>query len=134
MPAITIVDNENISIWYYPESKILHHRVHRFFFGKEWRDAFNKGAEAFIQYHADKYLSDDREITTLTKEDQEWGEKDWSPRLVKAGWRYWAIVMPEKIIGQVTLRKAAANQSTSGVTTRIFSSLQEAKEWLEQCP
>ena len=133
MPAITVVDDENISIWYYPESKILHHQVHRFFYGKPWRDAFNKGAEAFIKYGADKYLSDDRQIATLTKEDQEWGEKDWSPQLVKAGWKYWAIVMPEKIIGQVTMKKAAANQSTGGVTTRIFSSPKEAKEWLEQC-
>lgn len=134
MPAITIVDDENISIWYHPESKILHHQIHRFFYGKPWRDAFNKGAEAFLKYGAYKYLSDDRQIATLTKEDQEWGENDWSPRLVKAGWRYWAIVMPEKVIGQVTLKKAAANQSASGVTTRIFSSPEEAKQWLEQCP
>ncbi len=133
MPAITVLDDENISMWYYPESKILHHQIHRFFYGKQWRDALDKGVEVFKKHGAQKWLSDDREITALTKEDLEWGDRDWFPRVAASGWKYWAIIMPAKVVGQMTIKKLAENYSARGVTTRVFSSPEEAKKWLETC-
>ena len=133
MPAITVLDNPNISMWYYPESKILHHQIHRFFYGKEWRDSLDRGVEVFQKYGAQKWLSDDREVTALTKEDLEWGETDWFPRVAKCGWKYWAIIMPEKVVGQMTIKKLADKYSAQGVKTRVFSSPDDAKTWLESC-
>ncbi len=85
MPAIKILDDANISMWYYPETKILHHQVHQFFCGKPFRDALSKGAEIFEKYGAQKWLSDDRAIPALSKEDLEWGDRDWFPRVAKCG-------------------------------------------------
>jgi hypothetical protein len=133
MPAMTIIDDANISMWYYPESKILHHQIHRFFCGKPFRDALNKGVEVFRKYGAHKWLSDDRGIPALSKEDLEWGHKDWFPRVLKSGWKYWAIVMPEKVVGQITIKRLMEDYSAQGVTTRVFSSVNEAKDWLEKC-
>jgi hypothetical protein len=133
MPAITVLDNENISMWYYPESKILHHQVHQFFFGKTFRDIMNKGVEVFQKYGAQKWLSDDRQVTAFAKEDLEWGDKDWFPRVAKSGWKYWAIILPEKVVGQMTVKKLADVYSARGVKTRVFSSPDEAKKWLESC-
>jgi len=134
MAAITIMDDANISMWYYPDTKILHHQIHRFFYGKPFRDALNKGVEVFQKYGARKWLSDDRAETALTPDDLKWGDEDWFPRVARCGWKYWAIVMPEKIVGQLTLKKLADKYSAQGVTTRIFSSVDEAKNWLEGCP
>jgi hypothetical protein len=134
MPAIKIMEDPNISMWYYPESKILHHQTHQFFCGKPFRDALNKGVEVFQKYGAQKWLSDDRETTALSKEDLEWGDKDWFPRVAKLGWRYWAIVMPEKVVGQLTLKRLADTYKSRGVVTQIFSSPDDAKKWLESCP
>ena len=133
MPAITVIDNADISMWYYPETKILHHQIHRFFYGKPFRDALDKGVEVFRKYGAQKWLSDDREIPALSKEDLEWSHKDWFPRVLKSGWKYWAIVMPEKVVGQITIKRLAEDYSAKGVKTRAFSSIDEAKQWLEQC-
>jgi hypothetical protein len=133
MPAITVLENENISMWYYAESKILHHQVHQFFFGKTFRDIMNKGVETFQKYGAQKWLSDDRLVTAWAKEDLEWGDKDWFPRVAKSGWKYWAIILPEKVVGQMTVKKLADAYSARGVKTRVFSSLDEAKKWLESC-
>ena len=134
MPAIKIMEDANISMWYYPESKILHHQTHQFFCGKPFRDALNKGVDVFQKYGAQKWLSDDRETSALSKEDLEWGDRDWFPRVAKLGWKYWAIVMPEKVVGQLTLKRLADTYNSRGVNTRIFSSPDEAKKWLEQCP
>lgn len=133
MPAIKVLDNPNISMWYYPESKILHHQIHRFFYGQEWRDSLDKGVEVFKKYGAQKWLSDDRELTALTKEDLEWGDNDWGPRVIALGWKYWAIVKPEKVVGQLTLKRLAERYSGLGVKTQIFSNPDEAKKWLESC-
>jgi hypothetical protein len=134
MAPITILNDANISMWYYPESKILHHQIHRFFYGKPFRDAMNKGIEVFQKYGAHKWLSDDRAETALTPEDLEWGDKEWFPRVAKLGWKYWALVMPEKVVGQLSLKKLVDRYSAKGVATRVFSSIDEAKKWLESCP
>jgi len=133
MASIKIMEDANISMWYHPESKILHHKIHRFFYGKAFRDALDKGVEVFQKYGAQKWLSDDRENTALSREDLEWGDRDWFPRVAKSGWKYWAIVMPEKIVGQLTMKRLADNYNARGVVTRIFSSPVEAQKWLESC-
>jgi hypothetical protein len=134
MPAIKILENPNISMWYHSESKILHHQTHQFFCGKPFRDALNKGVEVFQKYGAQKWLSDDRETTALSKEDLEWADKDWFPRVAQLGWRYWAIVLPEKVVGQLTLKRLAEAYNSRGITTQLFSSPDDAKKWLESCP
>jgi hypothetical protein len=134
MPEILILDNKNVTMKYYPESKIFHHEMHQFFFGQEFRDVMNKGVEVFRQYGAHKWLSDDRKVSAWAQEDLEWGDKDWFPRVALSGWKYWAIVMPEKAIGQITMKKMVDRYTARGVQTRIFSNAAEAKTWLESCP
>jgi hypothetical protein len=133
MAALTIMDDENVSMWYYPESKILHHQMHKFICGQPFRDALTKGADVFQKYGAQKWLSDDRATPALSKEDLEWGDAVWFPRVAKFGWKYWAIVMPEKVIGQVMLKKLMDSYLMRGVTARAFASVEEAMQWLEKC-
>jgi hypothetical protein len=135
MPELKVMEDANISMWYHPESKILHHQTHRFFSGQPFRDALNKGVEIFQQYGAQKWLSDDRETPALAIEDLEWGDRDWFPRVAQLGWKYWAIVMPEKAdkaFGQLALQRLAELYSARGVNTRIFTSPEDAKKWLEE--
>ena len=134
MSEVIILDNKNVTMKYYPESKILHSEMHEFFFGPEFRNVMNTGVEVLKKYSANKWLSDDRKVSAWAKEDLEWGDKDWFPRVVLSGWKYWAIIMPEKAIGQVTMKKMADRYTARGVQTRIFSSPDEAKKWLESCP
>ena len=129
-----VLNNQNVTMKYYPESKILHHEMHKFFFGQDFRDVMNKGVEVFRQYGARKWLSDDRKVSAWSQEDLAWGDNDWFPRMAMSGWKYWAIIMPEKAIGQITMKKMADRYTARGVQTRIFPSPEEAKKWLESCP
>jgi hypothetical protein len=133
MPAIRVRDDEYVTMVYYPETKILHHQIHKFFFGQTYRDIFNTGVQVFKKYGACKWLSDDKSVTSFTKEDVEWGYKEWFPRMIESGWKYWALILPEKVIGQVAVKRMAENYTSQGVQTRTFTSIDEAKKWLESC-
>ena len=60
-----VVDNEFITVWYYPETKIIHHQFHKFVHGQTFRDALTAGAESLKKNRAQKWLSDDRKNTVV---------------------------------------------------------------------
>ena len=130
MPT-TIIDNEYATLWYHPESKIVHHQFHQPIGGQAFRDVLNKGLEAFQEFGAQKWLSDDRGNSALSPEDSDWSINNWAPRVIAAGWKYWAIVMPAKVIGQMNMQRFIKTYGDQGVTVQIFSDLDEAMRWLE---
>lgn len=131
MPKTTILDTDYATLWYHPDNKIVHHQFHKFIYGQEFRQILEKGLEIFKQHDAQKWLSDDRLNSTLTAEDSEWGQKDWFPRVFEAGWKYWAIVMPDKIVGKMNMQRFIDAYSTQGLTINIFDDADEALKWLE---
>lgn len=127
-----VVDNEFVTVWVYPDKKIVRHKFHRFIFGDKFRDALMKGAEVFEKYHCAKWLSDDSENSALLPEDTEWAQIHWEPRIMKAGWKYWALILPEKIVGQMNMNRIVKRYSEMGVKVQVFSDPAEALSWLEQ--
>lgn len=131
MSKITITDTEYATLWYHSDKKIVHHQFHKFIYGQEFRQVLEKGLEIFKQNGAQKWLSDDRKNSTLTAEDSAWGLSDWSPRVLQAGWKYWAIVMPDKIVGKLNMQRFIEDYAKKGVTIDIFGDPEEALKWLE---
>ena len=128
---ITVLDNEFATVWYHSEDKIVHHQFHKFIYGQAFRDVLTRGAEIFEQYGATKWLSDDRNNSALHPDDSDWAVHTWNPRVVQAGWKYWAVVMPEKAIGQMNLKRFVKLYSDMGITVRVFSNPEEALMWLK---
>jgi hypothetical protein len=129
---ITIVENESASLWYHPHAKIVHHEFRRHVFGENFRAVLEKGLEVFIAHGAKKWLSDDRGNGPLSAADGKWAETDWGPRVMAAQWKYWAVVLPEKVLGQMNMRVWTELYAKKGVTVRAFSDPGEAMAWLEQ--
>ncbi len=90
----------------------------------------SKGAEFFEKEKCSKWLSDDRGNSALPAEDAEWATKVWSPRVVEAGWKYWALIMPDKAIGKMNMKRLVAAYDDSGVKVEIFDDESSALEWL----
>jgi hypothetical protein len=126
-----ISDTEYATLWYYPEHKIVHHKWHKFIYGQEFRQVLEKGLEIFKQHHAQKWLSDDRANSALPADDSAWGVNDWFPRVFEAGWKYWAIVMPDKLVGQMNMKRFIDLYAEKGLTIQIFDDADEAMKWLE---
>ena len=132
MSTMTIIDNEYATLWYHPNKKIVHHQFHKYIYGQPFRDVLTKGAEIFEKYGAQKWLSDDTANSALTPEDSEWALGEWQPRVMKAGWKYWAIVMPEKVIGQMNMKRWAKTYSEGGIKVEVFNNPDEALSWIEK--
>jgi hypothetical protein len=128
----TIIDNEYVTLKYYPDRGIVYHRFHQFVFGDEFRSALDKGTETLQRYGATKWLSDNRERGALPTNDMEWTHNDWFPRTVKVGWKHWALVMPEKMIGQISMQRAVDYYSSQGVNVQVFTDPDAALQWLIQ--
>lgn len=133
MPKETVIDNEYCAMWYYPDKKIVHHQIKKFIFGQTFYDFLLTGTSLLQKYGATKWLSDDRHSPVLRNEDIEWGAVNWFPQTAKAGWKYWAMVEPEKAIGKMTAEGLIERYSKLGITARLFTDLDEAMKWLESC-
>lgn len=127
----TIIDNEYITLWFYPELKIVHHEIKKPLHNRELQDAFNTGYDFFKTKGATKWLSDDRNNSATTPSDESWLRHTWAPKMVENGWKYWAIVLPQKKIGQTNMMRHAQSGNEQGLIVSVFNDPEEAFEWLK---
>ena len=132
MSTTTLYESNAVTVWYHPETKIVHHKIHKFVYGEEFHKFLLIGTETLKKNHAQKWLSDDRSNTVLRPEDMEWGAVNWFPQTIEAGWKYWAIVQPEKIIAQTNMKKLVEDYGKMGVVAKFFTDSDEAMKWLER--
>lgn len=132
-PAIareTIIDNEAATLYHYPENKIVHHVFHKFIYGEDFRQVLTAGVELFRKHGAYKWLSDDRLNSAIPTEDVEWSMQQWAPQALAAGWKHWAVVMPDKIAGQLNMNRFFKRYIETGLNIQVFTTPEEALEWL----
>jgi hypothetical protein len=133
MATITIYDSPSVTVWYHQDKRIVHHQVHKFVRGEEFRAFLLAGTEAMKANKAAKWLSDDRGSPVLAQEDLAWGHDVWFPQTAQAGWKYWAVVRPEKVLARVTMERLVKEYAAAGVTADFFEDPDEAMKWLEAC-
>jgi hypothetical protein len=133
MQPINILEDPSYTLRYHPDDKIVHHELRAYVHGQRFRNILDRGLDTFKKYGATKWLSDDRGNNALTPEDAQWAQSDWAPRVMAAGWKFWAVVMPEKVMGQINMRKWIKEYSDRGVTVRAFTDPDEAYAWLASC-
>ena len=125
-----IIDNEYATVWCLTEDKIIHHQFKQFTQGDNFRNALLAGAEAFEKYGCTKWLSDDRKIGVMDKEDTDWGETHFTPRVVRAGWKQWVNIMPDRVAGKMRIKNVIEHFKTFGIEVRVFDDPDEGYKWL----
>lgn len=128
--TVVVADTPSFTMWYHSDTKIVHHQIKKFTFGKEFRDFLLTGTELIRKHKATKWLSDDRSNTALAKEDLEWAQTNWTPQTMQAGWKHWAIVQPEKVLGKMAMERVVKEYSLAGINARFFTDVDEAMNWL----
>jgi len=126
----TIIENEHATLVYHVREKIVHHTFHKPLAGADFREILLRGVEFFERNGACKWLSDDRGNGALHPDDGKWAMEVWSARTVKAGWKYWAIVMPDAALGRANMRRFIREYADRGVDVKIFETPVAALEWL----
>jgi len=128
----TLIDNDAALLRYHLAPKIVHHEFRRFIHGEPFREVLTRGLEVLQKRGAIKWLSDDRHNGPIKPADAEWASKVWVPRVLAAGWKYWAVVLPEKTLGQMNMMRWIDTYAALGVTAQPFEHVEDAKHWLEE--
>ena len=128
-----IMDNLRVTLEFLEDEKIIHHQIHAPVPDDELKEMLTRGCEVFEARGARKWLSDDRKNGPVSPEIERWGQEVWNRRMVAAGWKYWALVIPEEALKQANAMKAIIfNLSKLGVTLRLFSDSDTAMAWLKE--
>jgi hypothetical protein len=130
MSAQTIINNEYATLFYHPDTKIVHHTFHKPIGGDHFRSILNTGVETMGKNGAQKWLSDDRNNAAMSQEDTDWSQADWFPRAMKAGWKFWAIVVPHDIMGRMNMKEFVDMYYEQGLRIMVFTNPDEAMKWL----
>ena len=125
-----ILQSELATLAYHVRDKIVHHTLHQAIWGEAFRQVLLGGVELMKQRGASKWLSDDRGNGALHPDDGKWAMEVWSPQALEAGWKYWAIVMPDASLGKANMRRFIRDYADRGVTVAIFPSPEKALAWL----
>ena len=129
MPYV-IRQDEFASLWYHPGPKVVHHRIHRFVPAGIFQEILTAGAVILEQDRASKWLSDHGDGTVVRNDDLEWARTTWAPRVVGAGLKYWAIVPPRQVIGQMQMDQIISEAQLFGLAIRTFTNDAAARAWL----
>jgi hypothetical protein len=132
MSEVIIVANEFVTVRYLDDKKIIYHTIHKPIPDQQLKNAVNAGTDALRKYGACKWLSDDRKNGPVSPEIAEWGRKDWNPRTIAAGWKYWANVVPEEVASAGTLSPVIEDLFNLGLRMMVFTDLEEAFQWLDR--
>jgi len=130
MNTQTLFDNEYIYMCYHPDTRIIHHHYYPQLNSRFLREGLDRGVELMKEYGAIKWLSDNRETDAHSAEDTEWINTNWLPRAVKAGWKYWALVVPDTVVARMNMVEFVESFYALGVRVAVFTDVDEAMKWL----
>jgi hypothetical protein len=134
MSPITLLDNRYVTLWFHPESRIVHHVMHRFVPIAAMRQLLQTGAEAMAAHRGCKWLSDDRKGPVVDAPRIAWARENWMPRLIETGFRYWAVVPSEAALGRWGMERAIEEYRAVGVEVCSFTTPEAAIQWLQAQP
>lgn len=132
MPEKLIMENPYVSLVYDDTNHIVYHTVLQPVEGEPLRQVLNAGVDLLKKHKSSKWLSDDRNNGPLSQDDIVYGLHDWGPRAAAAGWKYWALVVPESLAGRDVMSDLVNAYFELGVRVGIFTNPTEAKAWLNK--
>lgn len=100
--------------------------------GEDMRRGLDAGLELLAQEQSSCWLADTRFLGAVDPADSKWVNEHWIPRIVAAGARKMAFVVPKKAIAQIQTRSFMARIDDRELANQYFASLEEAQAWLRE--
>lgn len=88
------------------------------------------GIKALTEHGGKLWLADCRRQRVLQPSDQEWADKEWTPRAAAAGLKRFAVVLPHSGLATMNLTKREAIWRSLGLDVGYFATPEEARAWL----
>lgn len=100
--------------------------------GAAFHRELEKILEELAAHGGYRQLNDFRKMKPVAPEDQDFINRDWLPRLVRAGLRRSAVLAPESAIAQMSLTAVVARVADANLSTNYFGDEQAAVDWLRR--
>jgi hypothetical protein len=131
MALVPLIDNEYITVCYWPDKETIYHTIHKPVSGQKFREALLAGTEALLKYNIYKWLSDDRNNGPIARDDYQWISTVWRPQTIAAGWKYWSVVVPPNPEAAGSLVASIDSLYELGLQMMVFTTIEEAIAWLD---
>jgi hypothetical protein len=89
---------------------------------------------ALIQHRGTKALGDCRNMKVIKQSDQEWVNQDWMPRILAAGLRRMALVIPKSGLALMNVQEIMNRVPGTKLDVAYFATIEEARGWLSRPP
>ncbi|MEM6529023.1 MAG: hypothetical protein AAF653_12065, partial [Chloroflexota bacterium] len=123
-------ENEHVVMYYHEDTRIVHHKYQPTIKGEFIREQLTMGVELLKEHGANKWLSDNSLFNNLPEEDNQWIINDWFPEALQAGWKYYALVVPEDDMGKMNMVQFTSTFTSMDIAARVFVDADRAMEWL----
>jgi hypothetical protein len=98
----------------------------------EFSSLLDAEVRALLDHAGSRLLADCRRQRVLNPADQERADREWIPRVIEAGLKRFAIVLPTSDMAAGHLQERLGKVPKSAMQIAYFASVEEAREWLAQ--
>jgi hypothetical protein len=131
MSSQLVLDNPHVKLYYHSDTQIVHHIYYPSIGGEPLKKALNTGVRLLKEHGAVKWLSDNSRIDSVTDEETRWINTHWLPSAMAAGWKYWALVVPQSTKARMNMNEFVTEFYEQGVRVMVFTDADEAMTWLK---
>jgi hypothetical protein len=96
----------------------------------EFVAALEAGLGALIQHRGSRWLADCRDMKAIQQSDQEWLDRRWFPRMIAAGLRRMAVVIPKSGLAMTNLEDVIRKVPADKIAVAFFATVPEAERWI----
>lgn len=128
---MTYFDEPYLAIQWDATTRCVVMKWKKFAGSHEFRTGLEKGLELVKQKAASRWLADVRNISALPKDDQDWSNGDWFPRVMNAGIKRNALIVPTSTLRQIAMEAIMSKVEGIDLETAYFDDVEKAKAWLD---
>jgi hypothetical protein len=98
--------------------------------GDDFRKAADMGLTLLQTKRSSRWIADTRLIGPIRHVDQVWTNQDWLPRMVAAGLRWMAILLPQSSIARLSVKQILGKINGIEFVMANVEDLEAARAWL----
>lgn len=104
---------------------------------EEWIEILTRGIEEVRSRKVTKWIGDTSGLGATTEEHDRWVQEMWTPKVAEAGLKKLSIVLPNDIVGEMTMQEMIDNIKETATKTNVdlqsfyTTSFEEAVEWIK---
>ena len=98
----------------------------------EFAELLEAEIAALRKHRCARILADCRRQKVLNPVDQDRANKEWLPRALAAGLKFFAVVVPTSVLADVNLKASLDKVPATALKVAYFATPEEARAWLKR--